>query len=191
MSYTPDLSAARFRAKRTNLIDKELLEKFKLKYPQYKNLDLATFRKVFHHHCGEIRETVISTRDGVELPEGIGCLFIGAIRYKGPRLVNWAKCKQMGQRVYEKNFTSDGMLAKIYYSNYGTKYSMRDKQLWRFTPCRNFKRDTSKVFSERWTMFMESPNYSKLTKDYNRTIARQIMAKRAERQIKDYNDFDI
>jgi len=68
----PDVTAPRFRPEVYNILNKEFFEKFKIKYPKYKNIGnkiLKNYAKTFNKM---VYQTVIDTRDGVQLPEQIG-----------------------------------------------------------------------------------------------------------------------
>jgi len=73
----PDVKAPRFRPEIKNVLDKEFFKVFKDKHTKYKDLDESTIRLIIKKFNQLVYQTVIDTRDGVQLPEQIGWLFIG------------------------------------------------------------------------------------------------------------------
>ena len=49
----------------------------KEKYPKYSDIDDKSLRQICNNFHVLFLETVIDKRDGVELPEGLGNIFIG------------------------------------------------------------------------------------------------------------------
>ena len=72
----PDLNAPRFRPEVYNVLNKEFIEKFKEKYPRYKDLDNKKIKDVIKTFNRTLYNTVVNTRDGIQLPDQIGWLFI-------------------------------------------------------------------------------------------------------------------
>ena len=73
----PDVKAPRFRPEVYNVLNKEFFDLFRKKYPKYKDLDNDSLKRVIKTFNKLIYQTVIDTRDGVQLPESLGWLFIG------------------------------------------------------------------------------------------------------------------
>jgi DHA1 family tetracycline resistance protein-like MFS transporter len=75
----PDLTAPRYRPEVYSILNKKFFDKFKEKHPKYKEYDNATLKKIIKTFNRTVYQTVIDKRDGVQLPETIGWLFIGRI----------------------------------------------------------------------------------------------------------------
>jgi len=73
----PNVKAPRFRPSFYNVLNKEFFEKFKKKYPKYKNLDNSILKKIVKTFNETISSKVIENRDGIELPQQLGWIFIG------------------------------------------------------------------------------------------------------------------
>ena len=78
MFKKPDLKASRNRLKKYNVQTKEFFNDFRNKYPEYKHLKDTELRKKLRLINEWIIEEILNTRDGVELPQGIGYMFIGS-----------------------------------------------------------------------------------------------------------------
>ena len=73
----PDLNAPRYREKVLGLLNSNLIKEFKEKYPVYENIDDTKLKKIIKLYNTKLWEEVINNREGVELPDSLGYLFIG------------------------------------------------------------------------------------------------------------------
>jgi hypothetical protein len=144
---TPDLKAPRFRPEVEGFLSDDLIKRFKEKYKRYSSIDKKTFKKIIKKFHEAVYQEVINTRDGVELPESIALICITS-KNSAKKNVDYHKSKQYGVTVSNKNWETDGKIAKILYSTYGTKYQMKNRKFWAFVACRNFKRAVAKTYPE-------------------------------------------
>ena len=86
-------------------------------------------------------------RDGVELPDSLGYLFIGTCPPAKGVNTDYSLSKEYGKVLQNKNWETDGNIGKIFYTNYSTKYRFKNRELWQFTAVRNFKRSVAKKYS--------------------------------------------
>ncbi len=189
----PDLNAPRFRHKHKNVLDTELWKSFIEKYPQHKGLSYKQFRTIIKNSNNLFWDKVINYRDGVELPESLGYIFIGTCTSQSPKRpnINFGKSIKYGYRVNNNNLISDGKLAKIFYTNYAVKYRVKDRQIWTFIPCRVFKRQVSKAYSENWEKYIVVPDNLRISKLYNGLITKEIVDKKSSTTSLYYNEFDV
>ena len=118
----PNVKAPRFRPKVSSVLNKEFFEKFKTKHPKYKNLDNSKLRKLIKLFNEKICDKVIENRDGIELPQQLGWLFIGTCQKSKKENIDFAKSREYGVKVTNKNWETDGKLAKIFYTNHAPKH---------------------------------------------------------------------
>ena len=79
MSYKkPDLNAPRFRPKKHNILNKAFCDKLRSKHKDLEHLTDEEIKNVIKTFNSNIWETAIDNRDGVELPEQLGYIFIGS-----------------------------------------------------------------------------------------------------------------
>lgn len=189
----PNLKAPRYRPKTYNVLNPDLFKQFKEKYPKYDKLSYATFRKIINEASKKIWESVVEYRDGVELPEGLGYLFIGTCVSTGIKTenVNYGKSIKYGLKVTNTNLDSDGKLAKIFYTNYPVKYKVLDRQIWALIPCRNFKRYVSKTYADNWNRYIKMENRFKVSNLYTANFMKNLQQKADNEKVKNYNEFDI
>lgn len=187
----PDVKAPRFRPEVKNILNKDFLKLFKDKFPKYKDLDdtlIKTIIKKFNQH---VYQTVIETRDGVQLPEQIGWLFIGTCQQSIKENVDYSKSLKYGVRVTNKNWDSDGKLAKIFFSNHAPKHRIKNREFWSFVACREFKRAVAKTYPENWQMYIAADPKTKLQLAYSRSVYKEFKAKETAKALQNYNEFDL
>ena len=187
----PDVKAPRFRPEKYNVLSKEFFEKFKKKYPKYKSLDDNNLRKIIKSFNQVIAQAVVDTRDGVQLPEQIGWLFIGTCQQSKKNNIDFAKSVKYGVQVTNKNWETDGKLAKIFFTNYAPKHRLKNREFWGFTACRDFKRNVSKSYPENWNMYVAVDPTQRLKLAHTKRTYIEFMNKKAENSLKTYNEFDL
>lgn len=187
----PDVTAPRFRPETKNVLTKEFFNLFKEKYPKYKELDNKDLRKIIKKFNQVVFQTVIENRDGVQLPEQIGWLFIGTCQQSKKENVDYAKSLKYGVRVTNKNWDSDGKLAKIFFSNHALKHKIKNREFWSFVACREFKRSVAKSYPENWQMYVEVSPKIKLQWAYSRTVYKDLQNKKTANTLQNYNEFDL
>lgn len=188
----PDLKAPRFRQEGTNILsDKNFFKEFKNKYKKHKSLEESVIKQIIKRFNEVLWETVIDTRDGVQLPEGLGHLFIGTCNTANNSNIDFGKSKKYGVAVSNKNWETDGKLAKIFYTNYASKYRFVFRECWSFTACRNFKRAVAKSYPENWTLYVQIDSSQKMKKTYTAIIVKEFKEIEQNAQLEFYNEFDL
>jgi hypothetical protein len=189
----PDLNAPRFRHKHKNVLNKELYKSFIEKYPHRSNIDYKTFVNIVKTSNKLFWEKVIDHRDGVELPENLGYIFIGTCTSQSPKRpnINFGKSIKYGFTVNNTNLISDNKLAKIFYTNYPVKYRVKDREIWTFMPCRVFKRTVAKTYPENWEKYIVVPDNLRVSKLYNAFLVKEDIQKRHKTTPLNYNEFDL
>jgi len=90
----PDLKAPRFRQESSNIIDADFIKAIKEKHSKYKDLNISTARKIIKTFNETLWKEVVETRDGVQLPEGLGVLFIASCQAPMKESIDYAKSKK-------------------------------------------------------------------------------------------------
>jgi|TARA_A100001391_G_scaffold150182_1_gene107684 hypothetical protein len=164
----PNLNAPRYREKVFSILNIETLKEFKEKYPAYKNIDNDKLKNIIKFFNEKIWQEVIQNRDGVELPYSLGYLFIGTCPAAKSVNTDYALSKKYGKVLQNKNWDTDGKVAKIFYTNYTTKYRFRNRELWQFTAVRQFKRAVAKTYPKNWTRYIIMGNNRKVAHMYKK-----------------------
>jgi len=189
----PDLNAPRNREKVHTVLNKKFLNDFIEKNPEYKDFNMkeaSLILKTFHE---KLWGHAVNNRDGVELPESLGFLFIGTCFSPKKYNTDFGSSIKNETRLRHRNFESDNFLAKIFYTNYHNKYKFRNRELWVFEAIREFKRSVAKTYPENWKLYVQVENGKHITK-YIRTARKNEWFKnREENFVIDplYNEFDI
>ena len=187
----PDVTAPRFRPEARNVLTKEFFTLFKQKNPKYKGIDNVNLRKVIKKFNQTVYQTVIETRDGVQLPEQIGWLFIGTCQQSKKENIDYAKSLKYGVRVTNKNWDSDGKLAKIFFSNHAPKHKIKNREFWSFTACREFKRSVAKAYPENWNMYLVVEPTRKIKLEHTKNFLVNSAKTKEREDLKHYNEFDL
>jgi hypothetical protein len=188
---SPDLTAPRYRPEVHTIMNKEFFESFKKKHPKYKDLDNVELRKIVKYFNNTLYQTVIDTRDGVQLPEQIGWLFIGTCQSPKKQNIDFVKSKKYGVAVTNKNWETDGKLAKIFFSSYALKHKMKNREFWGFVACREFKRAVAKAYPENWNMYLVVEPTRKIKLNSTRNYLASSAKKQETEGLKHYNEFDL
>ena len=187
----PDVTAPRFRPAVYNVLNKEFFESFKKKYSKYKDLDNLDLKNIIKKFNYAVYNKVIDVRDGIQLPESIGWLFIGTCQQSKKQNINYAKSLKYGVSVSNNNWETDGKLAKIFFTNHAPKHKIKNREFWGFTACRNFKRSVAKTYPENWNMYIVVDATKKLNLTYSNAVYRDRKNKEAELALKQYNDSNL
>jgi hypothetical protein len=187
----PDVKAPRFRQESLNITSKEFCVKFREKHPKHKSMSDTQIKDIIKAFNETLWETVIETRDGVQLPEGIGYIFIGTCQAAKSKNVDYAKSRKYGVPVSNNNWETDGKLAKIFYSSYASKYKFAFRECWSFTACRNFKRMVAKTYPENWTMYVQIDSNKKMRDMYTTITMKSKILREQAVKLKTYNEFDL
>jgi hypothetical protein len=180
----PNLKAPRFREKRLSLLNKKLIEDFKAKYPLFENIDNEKLKRIIKIYNKNLWEGVIKFRDGVELPDSLGYLFIGTCAPgKHSKNINYGESTEKGRLLQNNNWDTDGNIGKIFYTNSSTKYKFKNRELWKFEATREFKRSVSKEYPKDWTKYVIIQNKYQ--------VAHLYQDKTKKSDLLDYNEFEM
>ena len=186
----PDLKAPRFRPKKLNFTNKEFYEKFIQDNPQYAGLSIEKFKEIINTFNRKIWETVIEERDGVQLPEQLGFIFIGSCPRKKSN-VDFKKSEHYGVVLQNQNWESDQFLAKIFYTNYETKYRFRNHELWGFSALRDFKRAVGKTYPKEWKKYLQVDNLTQISKLFRKYKLDYNRKEQDKELLNDYDEFNL
>jgi hypothetical protein len=191
MFKKPDLNKPRFCQKNISLIDDDFLERFREKNPDMPEYNKTQFKNIIKAFNIKVTDQVIERRDGIELPEKIGYIFIGSCQRPKKENIDFGKSIKYGMKVIHSNIGSDSYLGKIFYSNYDNRYMFNNRELWQFKPSRLFSRTVAKTYPDTWQMYIvvdSMHKISRIMKEERRKIQKNYLTNRA---LQNYNEFDI
>lgn len=186
----PDLNAPRYRPKKLNLTNTEFYDRFIQENPKYGDLTIEQFKDIIKSFNGKIWETVISERDGVQLPEQLGYLFIGSCPRKKSN-VDFSKSKEHGIILQHQNWESDQFAAKIFYTNYETKYRFKNHELWGFKGVRDFTRSVGKTYPKEWKKYIQVDNLIRVSRLFRTEKFKQTKNEEVIDLLKNYDEFNL
>lgn len=186
----PDLKAPRFRPKKLNLTNAGFYEQFLKDNPKHSNLSVSQFKEIIKVFNGKIWKTVVDYRDGVELPEQLGYLFIGSCPRKRSN-VDFKKSEHYGVVLQNQNWESDQYVAKIFYTNFETKYRFRNHDLWGFKGVRDFTRMVGQTYPKEWKKYLVVDNFIKISKIFRMNKQRDLKEVETQDLLKDYDEFNL
>ena len=187
----PDLTAPRFRPTRYNVSDDNFCTKFRKKYPQYKDLSDKKIRSIIKDFNEHIYNGIIENRDGIELPENLGFIFIGTCNPPKKFNTNYTASIEHDKRLKHRNFESDSFIAKIFYTNFASKYRFQNRELWQFKGCRDFTRKTSEAYKKNWKKYIQVENFANISDLFKKTIKRDKVMRKGKVKEDNYNEFEI
>lgn len=192
MCRKPDLTAPRFRPKALHIMKQETFLKFQEKYPDL-GLTYEQFEEIVVRYNGNTWLTAVNERDGVELPESMGNVFIGTCkRARVRRNPDFVKSAELGTVVPHRNWETDNKLAKIFYSSNSSRYRFRGRELWSFKGTREFTRTVAKTFPKKWKQYVVIENMRNIAWLFKKHLRREA-AKRIQKNFDygSYNEFEI
>lgn len=187
-----DRKAPRFRQSIASLLNKDLYKQFYEKYPEYKKYSEEQIKEVVTTYNEVMYNTVINHRDGIELPESLGYIFIGSCKAPIKKNVDYGKSETTGVSVINRNLGSDSYLAKIFYTNFEHKYRFKHRKLWKFKGGREFTKAVSEAYKEDWPKYIVVENYVKISSLYREAKIKHKRMKKNNLAVPDkYNEFDF
>jgi hypothetical protein len=185
-----NLKGPRYRAPRLNTLSDEWVDQIKSSFDCLVK-DSEVIKEIIVSLNEEIKDIIINTRDGIELPEQLGYIFLGTCQPKIRKNVDFKTTDHYLKVIQHRNWESDNYLAKIFYSNYESKYKFKFHELWGFKACRSFTREVGKKYPENWKMYIQVDHtlkVSRLYRSYLKDVNRVIIDKE---RLEDYNPLEL
>lgn len=155
----------RHRAKRYNMASLENITAI-AKHPDCLVKDVKKVKEVIMAIHNSIRDTIVNTRDGIELPEQLGYMFLGTCQPKVRKNVDFSTTDHYLKVIQHRNWESDNYLAKIFYTNYETKYKFKYNDLWGFKAARQFTKLVGQEYPKNWKMYIQVDHTLKIARLY-------------------------
>lgn len=187
----PDLNAPRYRPKKLNLTNNNFYNKFINDNPKYVNLTIDQFKDIIKTFNGLIWKSVVEERDGIQLPEQLGYIFIGSCPKKIGDNTDYNKSGFYGVKLQNQNWESDQFTAKIFYTNFETKYRFKNHELWGFTGVRDFKRSVAKEYPQNWKKYLQVDNKLKISRLFRLEKFKQFKTEETAELLKNYDEFNL
>ena len=187
----PDLNAPRYRPKKLNLTNTDFYNKFIEENPKYASITYDVFKEVIKTFNGKIWETVVQDRDGIELPEQLGFIFIGTCPRSKKKNIDFKKSEHYGKVVQNQNWESDQYIAKIFYTNYETKYRFKYNDMWGFAAVRDFRRTVAKTYPIEWKKYVVVDNLVRVSRVFRKQKFNDFKKNETIDLLKNYDEFNL
>jgi hypothetical protein len=188
----PDIKAPRNGVNSLNLISYTLHRRFIKKHPQYKDLKYAEFTKILREFGTATWENVIDYRDGVELPQSLGYLFIATCQRSKKHNTDFPTSIQYSKSLEHRNFESDNHLAKIFYTNYSNRYKFKNREAWSFTAIRQFKRGVAAAYPTSWKKYVVVEPIMRISEIFkSHKMKDRVQKIREATDLTEYNEFNL
>lgn len=188
-SKKPNLKAPRFFIKRYNTLSNDRVSSIKEKTGS--TLSELKIKSILESFNELIAETVIDKRDGVDLPENIGNIFIGTCLPKIRKNVDFKVSMEHLKVIEHRNWESDKYLAKIFYTNSEIKYKFKNHELWGFKAARLFSRELARTYPINWKKYIQVDHTLKVAKLFRKNSYKLFKADETQRRLNVYDELSI
>lgn len=185
-----NLNGPRFRAKRLCTTTDEWLTEI-AESEDCLVKDKSKIKKILRKTNEAIANAVIEFRDGIELPEQLGYLFLGTCQPKIRKNVDFKTTTHYLKVIQHRNWESDNYLAKIFYTNYETKYKFKFNDMWGFKACRGFTTEVGKTYPQNWKRYIQIDHTLKVSKLYRKSKLEEKKEIEHKIALQTYNPLDL
>lgn len=153
-----DRKEPRFNTKqwRYKPLNKELFERFQKENPEIE-MDYKFFEDTIMSINEEFVNFIMTNKEGVFLPSGLGRLYLGLFPPK-ERQRNAQVIQNKGIYATHFDFDSNGFVGKIIWLFDDTRYKTANLRYYGFAGCRLFKNRASKAFRETPEKYIRAAN---------------------------------
>lgn len=189
---SPDIKAPRYRPGANRILDQKMYRAFIKKHPEHKHITYKKFRSIIKTGGTTIWNNVIDCRDGVDLPQSLGCLFIATCKQKKNPDIDWALSSKYAKQLRNRSFESDNHLAKIFYTTFANKYKFKNREIWTFVGVRQFKRGVAATYPTLWKKYIVIEPFTRISEIFKGHMIRDWRIKQlATTDLSTYDEFNL
>lgn len=156
----PDVKGPRFRPKWKSYLKRETFKDLESEYPEVNFKGFSEIIKCFNKN---LVQGMIDSREGVELPQGLGYVFMGSCKPPKRSMIDYLASAKYGKQIRHRNLGEDGRLLKLFYTNCTSKYKFRSRQIWSLKFCKPVRKRCSIAFKENWPFYTEVDDVLKVS----------------------------
>ena len=180
----------RYKAPRFNTLSSEWLSEI-ADHPDSKVKNQSKIKKIVVEANKAIADAIIDFRDGIELPEQLGYMFLGTCQPKVRKNVDFKTTDNYLKVIQHRNWESDNYLAKIFYTNYETKYKFKFNELWGFKGCRELTKKVGVEYPKNWKKYIQVDHSLKVARLYRKYLYQEEKKVIDKQRLEDYNPLEI
>ena len=183
---TPEeLQLPRFRKSKKVAIDSEFVKHLRKTNPNLvRGESLTEISKLLEMFKKELCEKVKDNRFGVDIPNGLGRMFVGACEKNHSVKPNYSNTEN-------KRNESDRFLAKIFYTTFENNHTFTNRGVWGFEAGRDFSRGVSKAFKENHLKYVQVDNKNKINQKLRDYYSKIKVNNRNKLKLLSYNEFEL
>lgn len=178
----------KYRRKETILPSTEMANSFLKKYPNYSNVKPSDFRKIIGEFNKRVMQEVVDNRNGVMLPDLLGCIFIGSSK-TDKQVKSYSKYSD-NEAVRYTNVATDGRILKFLFSASVTSVPFKNFTCWSFKANRDVRRNTAKLFENNYQKYVDITNI-KIGELFYTKKTDNTPEEKTEVLEESYNEFDL
>ena len=180
----------RYKAPRFNTLSGEWLSEI-AEHPDSKVTNEHKIKKIIVEANKAIADAIVDFRDGIELPEQLGYMFLGTCQPKVRKNVDFKTTDHYLKVIQHRNWESDNYLAKIFYTNYETKYKFKFNDLWGFKGCRELTKKVGVEYPENWKKYIQVDHTLKVARLYRKYLYQEKKKVIDKERLTDYNPLEL
>lgn len=164
-------------------------KQLKAQYPELKQYTNGEIRRhiIAYNKC--IADTICTHRDGVELPEHMGTVFVGALKSKNPP-IDWTATEKTGKIIYQNSLKSMGYSFIIFYVHSLEKYNFANRGIWKITCTETVTSKVGAAFNKNWKNFISIPSRQHVEGFIKNYWNKYRANKKHKEELKSYNEFE-
>lgn len=137
----------------TSYPNKETYNKYKSTVKESK-LSLSQYYTLIATYLELIVNTVIETRDGVEIPNFAHMIIISRPNTSNTKFTDVKKSLEYDMKINHNNMSSENRFCKIIFSNKSKKYKIKHKRFWTFKASKTVRSKISKEFNKNYNRYL-------------------------------------
>lgn len=187
---TPNIKGPRFRRSEKDILDLAYYNKMIEKYPNLAKYSHWEIKKLIGSFNRYLWELVVEKRDGIELPEMLGHIFIGSCHKKKKPTVDFKTSAEQAKVIEFRNWESDQYLAKIFFTSFTSKYRYLNHDLWGFKPAQQFSRYVGKYYPDNYKKYVVVDPKLKINSQFSNNFNRSLKDDYDKEALTKYNEFE-
>jgi hypothetical protein len=161
----PDLNAPRYKKSNYRIVNDDFIEEFLKEHPEYKEVkeikNVSSTIRLAKSLNTYLHNHVINFRDGIDLPERLGVVFIGSLKSKR-NPIDYSLSQAHNQEIRNVNLETNNFWPKIFYSKHSRNHGVTVGSIWSFYGARMFTRAVSKAFKKDYNKYRRIDNKFKI-----------------------------
>ena len=180
----------RARVEYTGALNKKFCHLIRKNNHSMKDYSNPMIRDIARSYNEKVKDYIMENRDGVELAQSLGRLFIVSYKSKA-KYKDQKSSKEEGREVYFKNPETEGMNCKIMHTVYRQKYVFLNSRLYGFKAMQQFSRKVSGFYRDNYKKYIFLNDIRKFQELDNKLRYKEMFEQERIDKLKTYNEFEL